>query len=518
MASRLSEVPLFGFGVGTKSAAVSAQMRTNMYLETQPDAEKTQIAYYPREGMVNLGQSITTTTAAGSVVGPARGMIVLYKNAISATTGAAIPEEWGLFAIGRALVTVPAPTWAMVECTNSADAITAPGQYGLLNDSGPVRFADNGVQCLIVSGAGGFIYDYSSLGNATTTYTQIASSTAFPQNTGSCCFLAGYFVVPDPTVAGRFRWCTAYDGTAWDPLDYATAESSPDPLRCTFAARGELMLFGTRSVEFWATQATGTGLQPFTKIQGTTLDWGTDAINTVRTINGTVAFLGRNQQGERQVVQLGGYQAQVISTPDIDARIAADAAPDAANALVLTIGGHTFYQLNLSTESWRYDATESMKVGSPVWNRVTTAGSRHAGNYSVAVFGRYVVSDYRDQRFYYVDSGTYTDDTDVITREMVSKHVSNPEQFTVDELFIDFEVGSALVSGQGSNPQVMLQWSKDGGRTWGNEVWQTLGVQGAYRTRAKWYALGRANDWMFRLRMTDPVKLVPVYSAMRIRP
>ena len=78
----------------------------------------------------------------------------------------------------------------------------------------------------------------------------------------------------------------------------------------------------------------------------------------------------------------------------------------------------------------------------------------------------------------------------------------------VSKLQVDFETGVGLISGQGSDPQAMLQFSKDNGHTWSNEAWVTLGAIGAYLTRAIWWRLGVARDWVFKIRITDPVKVV----------
>jgi len=70
------------------------------------------------------------------------------------------------------------------------------------------------------------------------------------------------------------------------------------------------------------------------------------------------------------------------------------------------------------------------------------------------------------------------------------------------------EAGVGLLTGQGSDPQVMMQYSKDGGNTWSNEVWESFGQIGEYGVRATFGPFGRARDWVFRFRVTDPVKTV----------
>jgi len=99
-----------------------------------------------------------------------------------------------------------------------------------------------------------------------------------------------------------------------------------------------------------------------------------------------------------------------------------------------------------------------------------------------------------------------------------SKHLFAAYNFiSINELYLDMETGVGLDGGvQGSNPQVMCQWSKDNGRTWGNQIWQSFGAGGAYNTRAVWRNLGRARDIVFRFQISDPVKVVIAGAGARI--
>jgi hypothetical protein len=180
--------------------------------------------------------------------------------------------------------------------------------------------------------------------------------------------------------------------------------------------------------------------------------------------------------------------------------------------MFIVVAGHQFYVLNLSTGSWSYD------LRTQTWGKWTTAAGRFAGNYSMPAFGKILVSDYRDQRVYTLDPALYTDDGGVMVREVTSKHAwVNLMRLSCKEIAIDCETGVGLNSGQGSDPQIMLSWSKDGGHVWGNEVWQSLGAMGGYLTRAVWRNLGRSRDWLFKLRITDPVKVVIIGAAALFR-
>jgi len=54
----------------------------------------------------------------------------------------------------------------------------------------------------------------------------------------------------------------------------------------------------------------------------------------------------------------------------------------------------------------------------------------------------------------------------------------------------------------------MMSVSRDGGKTYGNEQWRSIGRVGKYKWRALWNRLGQAFDWVYKFRVTDPVKVV----------
>lgn len=60
-------------------------------------------------------------------------------------------------------------------------------------------------------------------------------------------------------------------------------------------------------------------------------------------------------------------------------------------------------------------------------------------------------------------------------------------------------------------PRVMLRWSDDGGHTWSNEHWTSIGAIGNYGRRAVWRRLGmtlKIRDRVYEISGTDPV---PIY-------
>jgi hypothetical protein len=63
----------------------------------------------------------------------------------------------------------------------------------------------------------------------------------------------------------------------------------------------------------------------------------------------------------------------------------------------------------------------------------------------------------------------------------------------------------------------MLRWSDDGGHTWSNEHWMSVGKIGAYGTRAIRRRLGmtlKLRDRVYEISGTDPVKIAIVGAEL----
>ena len=74
---------------------------------------------------------------------------------------------------------------------------------------------------------------------------------------------------------------------------------------------------------------------------------------------------------------------------------------------------------------------------------------------------------------------------------------------------------------QGSDPQVMLRWSDDGGHTWSNEHWRSMGKIGETGRRVLWRRLGmtmKLRDRVYEVSGTDPVKIAIMGAELIVSP
>lgn len=454
----LKPVALFGLGNFGKSYNVDSQKRTNLYAEIQKDGEKGNLTLYPTPGL---------TTFVNFGANPSRG---------------AWKKDDVLYIVNRSTL------WKVTNDGTTTNIGT------LATSAGRVDMTDNGTQIIMVDGPNGYIYNTSTLA-----FTQITDPD-FPGG-DTVTFLDGYFIVSKPNT-GQFYISALYDGLTWAALDFATAESNPDNLIRVIADNGQLWLFGSDTSEPWS----DSGAQdfPFARVGAAAIEWGLAARWSLCKFMDSIIFLRKNRLGAVQVCTLSGYTAVPVSTPEIDYILAQYSSVSNATGFAYMVSGHPFYQINFpsANESWVYDGLTKE------WHRAESGGGRHRGEIQINFLDRSYVTDYANGKLYRFQDGVYTDDGQMIARELISRHQSTGEYTFLHKLWIEMEAGVGLLTGQGSDPKLMMQYSKDGGHTWSNEIWVGLGRVGQYSYRALFLRLGRGRDWVFKFRITDPVKTV----------
>lgn len=386
---------------------------------------------------------------------------------------------------------------------------------GTVTGTGPVSMSDNGTQIFIACNPDGFIYNTS---------TEVFAEITDPDFAGAVTvgYIDGYFVFNEPN-SSKFWVTSLLDGTSVDPLAFASAEGDPDNLVSLVVDHREVWLFGTNSVEVW--YDAGTANFPLQRIQGAFNELGCVAPYSVAKMDNSVFWLGADARGRGIVYRTNGYKGQRISTHAVEWQI--QQYTDISDALAYTYqqDGHTFYVLIFPTANttWVYDAATQAWHERAGWDNGDF--TRHRSNCQVVYNNEIIVGDYENGNLYAFDLTDYSDNGDIQkwlrTWRALPTGTNNLKRTSQHTLQIDCEAGVGINDGQGSNPQMMLRWSDDGGHTWSNETWMSMGKIGEYYRRAFARRLGmtlKLRDRVYELSGTDPVKIAIMGAQLNVTP
>ena len=270
---------------------------------------------------------------------------------------------------------------------------------GTVSGSGPVSMADNGVQLFVACDPKSYIY------NATTGAFGEITDPDFP-GAKTVSFLDGYFVFSQPD-SQKFWVTQLLDGTSIDPLDFASAEGSPDRLVSLIVDHRETWLFGTTSVEVWY-NAGGADF-PLERIQGAFNELGCAAAYSVAKLDNGLFWLGADARGKGIVYRSNGYTGVRISTHAIEWQIQSYSRIDDAIGYTYQQDGHSFYVLTFPTANatWVFDVATGAWHERASW--ITNRLGRHRSNCQMAYNGEVIVGDYQNGKIYAFDMTVYSD-------------------------------------------------------------------------------------------------------------
>jgi hypothetical protein len=505
-------MPDFGF-VGPSYEAPSiyqdAQECINFFPEIdpmKPQGERGVIALYPTPGLIQYVQLANA---------PVRGMRALSGGQILiAVAGAnvySINTSWQATLIGTLSTSI-----GYVSIT---DNIMIPG----------------GLTAYIVDGVNRYTWVA-----ATNTFATLPSTDGAFQGATTCDVIDGYVVYNQPNTQNFGN--TDLDSRLSTIALYGSKNGAPDPIVALMCDHRQVYLLGEKTTEIWV-DVGGTipniTTFPFQRISGTMIQHGIAAPFSVARFSESIMFVGRDDRGTATIGMLDGYQYVRMSTHAVENSIQE---VYVGNAIAFTqqIRGHEMYVVTFPDAdlTWVYDFQTKL------WHKWLSWENgefhRHRANCGTFFNGHNIVGDYENGSIYDVDLETYTDNGNTIRRVRRCPHlVSDLQRFYFDELQIQFQPGVGLVNNlnpyaaiagvaiagvaivgsaavtSGVNPQAMLRWSNDGGSTYSNEHWTSIGQIGAYKNRAMWRRLGYARDRIFEVVVTDPVKAVIVSANLK---
>lgn len=204
------------------------------------------------------------------------------------------------------------------------------------------------------NGVAGYAYDDTAL--VTGPLHGIASS--YPQYTckgvayldGQTYVLQHFFAT---SITPAVIWGSAVNSvtnpTDWDPLDFITAQMTPDSGVYLAKQLVYVVCLKEWSTEFFydAGNATGSPLAPAMNLR---LSYGCAAQDSVQSIADVLFWVSTNREASNQIVMVDRAQLSVISTPQID-RLLRDADFTTVYSWHIKIDGHSFYVLTIKNNN-----------------------------------------------------------------------------------------------------------------------------------------------------------------------
>lgn len=479
-------MPDFGF-IGDAYAAPSiyqdAQELINWYGEHDPrkkEGERGVVALYPTPG---FGSPLLTFGAGGQV----RGLKVL-----------------------RGGQTMLAVCGSVAYSVNSSMVATQIGT--LASTTGRVVIEDNGIAAYFVDGANRYGYNYASGG----AFANVGAGDGAFSGADIVVEADNYFFYNEPggqqfAATNPVGNPTAASTTATPALSFASKFGAGDNLVSMIAVSRELALIGEYSSEWWAD--VGDFPFPYAIIPGTSGQCGCAAKHSVSRLGDTFAFVSQDLRGQGMVMMAVGYTFKRISTHSVEQTLVGQTISDAIS-WTYQIEGHEFYVVTFPT----IDITWVFDLSTQMWNKWLSVDSdnrfhRHRGNCAAVFQGMNLIGDYANGNLYQLSNSVFTENGNTIRRVRRAPHiVADFNRVFHHSLQLQFQPGVGLATGQGQNPKAMLRWSDDGGSTWSNEHWKSMGTTGYYKDRVIWRRLGYARDRVYEVAVTDPV-YCPIISA-----
>jgi hypothetical protein len=403
---------------------------------------------------------------------------------------------YGMHVMGDYLYAVSGDNVHRVDSGSGSNNL---GSIGTTTDN--VIMADNGVHVVLTKeGGAAYIANSSSLAQITDGDFDSASSVTVLDGFGIFSRLG----------TNQFAISALLDLSDYDALDFATAEASGGLIVRVFAHKGNLWIFKTDITEIYYNS--GGGDFPFVPLPNAQINRGCAAKRSVAEGDNTLLFLG----DDKIIYRMNGYTPKRISTFAIEAAIEGYTTISDAEAFTYTQAGHAFYVITFPTEleTWVYD----MATG--LWHqRQSFEKGRWRATSYVKFNDKHLVGDFESGKIYELDLDTYTENGDTIQRIVTSPPLNKEnKRITYDRLWIGFDPGVGLTSGQGSNPQAILRYSDTAGNTWSNEKWRSMGLKGKYKHQIHWTGLGQSRHRIYELTITDPIpcRISGAYANLRI--
>ena len=380
---------------------------------------------------------------------------------------------------------------------NSAGTVET---LGVVGGSGKAKIKANAVpgdnQICILNGAGqGYIY--TNLGGVV----QITDADFFPTTSVTVLDERFWF---SRDGRNEFFGSETSDGTSYAALTFGSADESPDPVVAVIQKKSALWVVGTEGVEYF--QRFNDVDFPLRAVKGGTKEFGIIAPDSLAEVNDYFAYLA----DDRTIRLMQGTQLTEISDLEFQLKVKSFSVVDDAFGFFVDGPVHSIYYITFPSEGYTkgFDTKTGLSHqrksdGLDVW-RV---------NGAVKFGAKIICGDSQTGMLWELDATNRTENGTLIRTKLVTPSVSFAKNVTISSIEIDMEV--AQTTDPAITAEMMVYYTKDGGKNWINKGVVPVGKFGEHGKRVILRQFGRVvrhKDFALRLETTDDIG-VQYYGA-----
>lgn len=417
---------------------------------------------------------------------------------------------WGMHEFQGELFAV---TKSALFKVNSAGISTNLGSIVAVTGTERAIMDDNGeTLCIVIPGEASYFYDTTN-GLVQITDPIFQDFEAEAGGVTSVVEVDGYFLFSTDISIFQSSLVTVNQGQNFDALAFLSPFLKEDMIRVG-KARGQLMAIGESTIKVYRNIAT----EPFAfqEVKGATIEKGIAFRGGWIEFDNTFFFWGGGKN-EKNAAWRGTGSGSVtkISTDAVDAYWR-DATYASNGSHAFSWDGQLFIGFVNPPRPMLYNITASALKGHPVWFR---------SNYTTLVSPVKVYD-----KIMFAEGQGLIGSLDADLNSQFDGAIANPclfagryleghgDNLSVGEIELLVEAGLAQDTWDdpdSSNPQVLLEYSKDEGRTWTTKGSKPTGKSGKYNTNVKWWRMGRFDDRAI-FRFSTETKNRQAYTGMKI--
>jgi hypothetical protein len=383
-----------------------------------------------------------------------------------------------------------------VDAAKNADEIGT-----IATTTGRVGIESNGLDLIVVDGTGGWVWNLTA-----ETWTQIVDSD-FPL-CRDVVVTDGYYLVPK--IGTGQIWRSDYnDGLSWGGLAFSTAGSDPDNIVAIIVDNKDIYTIGERSTEIW--QNNGAATFNFIQLSSAFIQVGGTGTFARAGANNAIYWMGKDKNGQGQFFQCVGRIPANKATPAIIREFQSWGDLSDVEMWTYEQQGHNFVVVTSPSagKTFVYDSSVDQ------WHERSTRILGVDGHWRISghvLFNNiHLVGDYINGKIYELKTDSYDEDGETMVAVRRTPVMRNrQDRITCHSIKLITEPGVGLESGDDEdvNPNAILRWSKDGGRTWSSGVNVPLGATGEVENESEVTQLGQGKNWVFEWIISARVKRI----------